>query len=202
MDADGDPLGPMSNVQLTLETAEDQQFVQSVWPDEKSDLKTDNLLPGQYILGLNTYLPVSRGSGPYPPIYFPGVRRRSNAQVITLAAGEHKLLSEMRIKKGKACEFPVLVIDELGKPSPSTQVELAYSDYPHFYVDPGDQTDQNGRETIYAVFPGPVFLRAEKQLGDGSTAQSEKLELSSCPIEPVSLKLSRAVVDRPEPNEK
>lgn len=202
VDTDGDPLGPMSNVQLTLEAAEDQQFVQSVWPDEKSDLKADNLLPGQYILGLNTYLPVSRGSAPYPPIYFPGVSSRSDAQVITLSAGEHKLLSEMRIKKGKECEIPVLVVDGLGKPSPSTQVALAYSDYPHFYVEPRDQTDGDGRETIYAVFPGPVFLRAEKQQPDGSTAQSENLELSSCPSEPVSLKLSRVVVDQPEPKKK
>jgi len=202
VDADGDPLGPMSNVQLTLETAEDQQFVQSVWPNEKSDLETANLLPGQYILGLNTYLPVDRGSAPYPPIYFPGVSSRSDAQVISVAAGEHKLLSEMRIKKGKQCEIPVLVVDGIGKPSPSTQVELAYSDYPHFYVEPRDQTDENGRGTIYAVFPGPVFLRAEKQQRDGSTAQSENLELSSCPTKPVSLKLSRVVVDQPEPKKK
>jgi len=31
IDVDGDVLGPMSSVQLTLETAEDQQFVQSVY---------------------------------------------------------------------------------------------------------------------------------------------------------------------------
>jgi len=71
--------------------------VQSAWPDEKSNLKADNLLPGEYNLGLNTYLPVSRGSAPYPPIYFPGVGIRSEAQVITLGAGEQKVLSEMRI---------------------------------------------------------------------------------------------------------
>jgi hypothetical protein len=108
----------------------------------------------------------------------------------------------MQIKKGKEWEIPVLVVDRLGKPSPSTQVALAYSDYPHFYVEPGDQTDENGRETIYAVFPGPVFLRAEKQQRDSSTAQSENLELRSCPTEPVSLKLSRVVVGQPEPKRK
>lgn len=66
VDAEGAPLGPMSNVQLTLETAKDQQSVVSVWPDENSELKAENLLPGEYILGLNTYLPVNRGSAPYP----------------------------------------------------------------------------------------------------------------------------------------
>jgi hypothetical protein len=191
VDMDGIPLGPMSNVQLTLETAGDQQFVQSVWPDEKSNLKADNLFPGQYILGLNTNLPVNRGSAPYPPIYFPGVGTRSAAQVITLGAGEQKVLSEMRIKRGQQCEIPVLVIDSLGKPSPSTAVALAYRDYPHFYIEPREQTDENGRGTAYAVFPGPVFLRAEKQREDGSRFESESLEVSSCPTESVSLKLSR-----------
>ena len=156
------------------------------------------LLPGKYILGLNTYLPVGRGSAPYPSIYFPGVSARSDAQVITLAAGEHKVLSEMRIKKGKECEIPVLVIDGLGKPSPSTQVALAYSDYPHFYVEPRDLTDESGREVVYVVFPGHVVLRAEKQLENGSIAQSDNLELSSCPAEPVSLRLNHVVVNQTE----
>ena len=201
VDAAGEPLGPLSNVQLTLETAEDQQFVQSVWPDEHSDLKVENLLPGQYILGLNTYLPVGRGFAPYPPTYFPGVSRRSKAQVIDVAVGEHKLMSEMRIMKGKECDIPVFVSDALGKPSPSTGVALAYSDYPHFYLD-RNPTDENGRQTIYAVFPGPVWLRAEKQQRDGSTVQSENVELNSCPTESVSLKLSRVVVDRAESKKK
>lgn len=192
----------MSSVQLTLETAKDQQFVLSVWPNEKSDLEAENLLPGQYILGLNTNLPVSRGSAPYPPTYFPGVSTRSEAQVITLSAGEHKVLSEMRIKKGRQCEIPVLVTDSLGRPSPSTAVALAYRDYPHFYIEPREQTDNNGRGTVYAVFPGPVFLRAEKQREDGSRAESESLEVSSCPSEAVSLKLSRIVARQPESKNK
>ena len=202
VDVDGNLLGPMSSVQLTLETAEDQQFVQSVGPDETSSLEAKNLLPGEYILGLNTYLPVVRGSAPYPPIYFPGVSSRAEAQVITLSAGERKILPEMRIKKGQECEIPVLVTDSLGKPSPSTVVALAYPDYPHFYYGPREQTDEEGRETVYAVFPGHVLLRAEKQHEGGSTAQSENLEVTSCPAEPVTLKLTRVVVDQAEPEKK
>jgi hypothetical protein len=202
VDMDGTPLGPMSNVQLTLETAEDQQFVQSVWPDEKSNLKADGLLPGQYILGVNTYLPVNRGSAPYPPIYFPGVRTRPEAQVITLDAREQKVLSEMRIRRGQQCEIPVLVTDSLGKPSPSATVALAYSDYPHFYIGPREETDQNGRERVYAVFPGPVFLRAQKKREDGATLESENLEVRSCPAEAVSLKLSGVASDQPDPEKK
>ena len=203
VDMDGDPLGPMSNVQLTLETAEDQQFVQSVWPDENSNLRADNLLPGEYILGLNTYLPVNRGSAPYPPIYFPNARARSEAQVIALRAGEQKVLSEMRIKKGQACEIQVQVFDGLGKPSPSTVVALAYRDYPHFYIEPHEQTDENGRELVYAVFPGPALLRAEKELAkDGSSLESETVEVSSCPTQPVSLKLIRKVSGQSESNQK
>jgi hypothetical protein len=195
VDVDGAPLGPMSNVQLTLETADDQQFVASVYPNEKSDLTVEHLLPGEYILGLNTWLPVIRGFEPYPPTYFPDANNRSRAQVITLKAGEHKVLSEMRVKKGKPCEIPVQVVDGLGKPLPSTQVALAYSDYPHFYVGPNEQTDEAGKETVYAVFPGPVYLRAEKRNENGSTDESEQVEVNSCPLEPVQLKLTRTVVE-------
>jgi len=198
VDVDGTVLGTMSNVQLTLETADDQQFVQSVWPDEKSDLHADNLLPGRYILGLNTFLPVSRSTPNYPPTYFPGVGSRSEAEVITLSAGEHKVLSEMRIKKGKDCEIPVIVVDRLGSPSQSAIVALAYRDYPHSYVEPHEQTDENGKETIYAVFPGPVLLRAEKSQQDGSTLQSENVELSSCPTGAVRLQLDHLAVDQPD----
>lgn len=198
VDVDGDVLGSMSNIQLTLETADDQQFVRSVWPDEKSNLHADNLLPGRYILGLNTFLPVSWSTPHYPPIYFPGVGSRAEAEVITLNAGEHKILSEMRIKKGKDCEIPAVVVDSLGRPSQSAIVALSYSDYPHFYFLPPEQTDENGKETVYAVFPGPIWLRAEKSQQDGSTLQSEKLELSSCPTEAVRLQLNHLAVDQPE----
>jgi 5-hydroxyisourate hydrolase-like protein (transthyretin family) len=202
VDVEGGQLGPMSNVQLTLETAKDQQFVVSVWPDEKSDLKAENLLPGDYILGLNTSLPVNRGSAPYPPTYYPGVAARSEAQVIMLRPGEQKVLSEMRIKKGQECEIPIVVTDSSGKPSPSSVVGLAYRDYPHFYIEPRQETDNNGRVTVYAVFPGPVFLRAEKRREDGSSLESESLELSACPSQTVSLKLSHTVAEHSNASQK
>ena len=50
------------------------------------------------------------------------------------------------------------------------------------------------------MFPGTVFLRAEKQRESGSTIQSDTLEVGSCPGEAVTLKLTGVVVDRPEPN--
>jgi hypothetical protein len=195
VDVDGDVLGPMSNVQLTLETADDQQFVQSVWPDEKSNLHADSLLPGRYILGLNTFLPVSRSTPHYPPTYFPGVGSRAEAETISLGVGEHKILPQMRIKKGKDCEIAVIVVDELGSPSQSAVVALAYRDYPHFYVEPREQTDENGKETIYAVFPGPVLLRAERPQKNGTTVQSEESELSFCPTEAIRLKLDHLAVE-------
>ena len=90
------------------------------------------------------------------------------------------------------------VTDSLGRPSRSTIVALAYRDYPHFYSEPREQTDENGEETIYAVFPGPVLLRAEKPQEDGSTLQSQKVELSSCPTEAVHLELDHLAVDQPD----
>jgi len=51
---------------------------------------------------------------------------------------------------------------------------------------------------VYAVFPGPVLLRAEKPQEDGLTAQSQKVELSSCPTEAVRLELDHLATDQPD----
>jgi tetratricopeptide (TPR) repeat protein len=187
---DGSRFTVLSNVQLSLVTAEGQQFVQSVWPDQNSNLVAERLVPGKYILGLNTYLPATRGS-PYPPIYYPGVSRLSEAKVITLGPGEHKVLPEMRIKKSTPCEIPVRVLDKTGKPSPSTELPVFYLDYPHYYD--SDETDASGKGDVYAVFPGPVFLRAEKPIPGQPDIQSEPVELDTCPAAPIQLKLMHAV---------
>ena len=191
VDEDGSRFTVMTSVQLSLETAEGQQFVRSVWPDSNSNLVAERLAPGKYVLGLNTYLPVSRGLLPYPPIYYPGVSRLSEAGVITLAPGEHKVLPEMRIKKGTPCEIRVQVLDKTGKPSPSTGLPVFYLDYPHYYG--SDETDPSGKGDVYAVFPGPVFLRAEKPIPGQPDIQSEPVELDTCPAAPIQLKLMHAV---------
>jgi len=201
-DADGKSINILSNVQLTLETVKDRQFVQSVWPDENSELKADHLFPGEYILGLNTYMPAVHGSAPYPAIYYPGVSRRSDAQLIKIAAGEHKVLPEMRIKEGKGCEFQAIVIDKTGKPSQSAAVGLAYEDYANFTVGYKEQTNANGQQMIYAVFPGPVVLRAEKARADGSADASEVVTLNSCPTQPVVLRLNHTLPHSPEADRK
>jgi hypothetical protein len=193
VDVDGGFLDDI-NDPLTLETAGGQEFVKSTIPDGSGNLVADRLLPGKYILGLSTYTPVLDYQPPYPPTYYPGVSRRSEAQVITLRAGEHKMLPDMRIKKGSACQIPVQVIDELGHPSPDTDVALAYPDYPNFWIK-DNPTDENGRGKVYAVFPGTVRLRAEKPDKDNSTLESDITELTSCPDKPVLLKLSHRVTD-------
>jgi hypothetical protein len=197
VDRDGKQLGPMTDIQLSLVTADNNDFVKSVWPDEKSELVVDQLLPGRYLLGLNTYLPWSRGQDPYPPTYFPGVSERSQAEVITIAPGEHKVLGDMRIEEGKECKIHVLVVGQTGRPSPSTEVALAYRDFPHSYTKPREATDAAGKETVYAVFPAHVFLRAVKRHEDGSVSRSQPVELGSCPAKPALLKLSSTVGDAP-----
>jgi len=197
VDMDGGFLDDI-NDPLTLETADGQQFVESTIPDGSGNLVADRLLPGKYILGLSTYTPVLDYQPPYPPTYYPGVSRRSEAQVITLRAGEHKVLPDMRIKKGTACQISVQVTDELGHPSPDTDVSLAYPDYPHFWIK-DNPTDENGSGRVYAVFPGIVSLRAEKPDKESSRLESDVTELTSCPDKRVFLKLSHRVTAPQEP---
>lgn len=195
VDVDGSHFNASSNVQLSLVTAEGQEFVRSVWPDEEGNLIVDRLPPGKYILGLNTYLPATSDSS-YPPIYYPGVSHRAEAEAITLGPGERKVLPEMRVKKGAPCDIPVQVFDEAGQPSPSAQLALFYRDYPHYWVD--HDTDANGKGAVYAVFPGPVLLKALKPNEDQSVIESEPVEVDNCPAEPVQLKLLHPVTDSQE----
>jgi hypothetical protein len=198
VDVDGGSLDEIGDP-LDLETADDQKFVSGTLPDGGGNLIADRLLPGKYILGYGTYAPVMDFQPPYPPTYYPGVSRRSEAQVITLRAGEHKMLPDMRIKKGTACQIPVQVADELGQPSPSTDVGLAYPDSPNFWIK-DNPTENDGTTKVYAVFPGTISLRAEKPDKDNSTLESDVLKVTSCPDRPVSLKLNHRVTDPQEPH--
>lgn len=199
VDVDGDSLDD-TNDPLTLETSVDQEFVQHAYPDEKGNIVADRLLPGKYVLGLSTYLPVFEDRPPYPPTYYPGVSRRSEAQVITLRAGEHKKLLDMRLKKGTPCQISVQVTDELGHPSPSTDLALAYPDYINFWI-ADNPTEEDGRGKVYAVFPGTVSLRAARPDKDNSTLESDVTELTSCPDKPVVLKLSHRVTNPQVPQD-
>ena len=197
VDVDGTPL--YSGVQLTLEAANDQEFVQSVYSEENGRLDADRLLPGKYLLGLSTYIPPLDDQPPYPPTYYPGVSLRSEAQVINLRAGEQKVLPQMRIKKGTACQITVKVVDERGNPSPDTEVGFAYPDYPHFWIK-DNPTEKDGTTKVFAVFPGKASLRAEKPDNDHTMLESDVTELTSCPGQPVLLILSHRVSDPQEPH--
>jgi hypothetical protein len=197
VDADGDSLASRDNVELTLTTAERAEFIRNVFPDEKSNLVFENLLPGKYILGLTH--PALEGA-PYRPVYFPGVSSRTDAQVISLEAGEHKILPEMRIKKGIPCKIPVRVIDEDHKPLPSGVVTLAYPETGQFDAYPDWQPDANGKAAVYAVFPGIVYLRAEKENEARTGLDADVVEVTSCPAEPVFLKVGGPVTHAQEPH--
>jgi hypothetical protein len=188
-DADGNS-HDAPHVSLTLETAKDHEFARLTSSDVDGNVLVEKLLPGDYVLGINTYDP----GPPYRPMYYPGVSRRSEAQVINLRAGEHKVLPDMQIKKGTACQISVQVTDEFGHSSPDTNIALVYPEIPDYWFS-DEATGENGRANIFVVFPGTVGLRAEKPAKDNSTIESDVTDLTSCPDKPVVLKLSHRVTD-------
>lgn len=101
----GEKLNERYSIQFSLETADDGQQVKSVFPDENSDLVINGLPPGEYILGVNTYM-APDPTPSCPSTYYPGVNQRSDAQVISLALGEQKVLQEIRITKAQECHLP------------------------------------------------------------------------------------------------
>lgn len=196
VDADGDSLPSNYKFGLTLTTAERGEFVENVFPDEKSNLVIDNLLSGKYILALTA--PATE-EAPYRPFYYPGVRSRAEAQVIDLGPGEQKVLPEMRIKKGKPCWIRVHVIDEDQKSLPSDDVTIAYAETRWFYIAPEWRGDAHGEGAAFAVFPGTVFLRAENENEARTGFDSDVVEVNSCPSEPVLLKVGHSVTSPQKP---
>jgi hypothetical protein len=196
VDADGDSLASNYKFGLTLTTAERGEFVRNVFPDEKSNLVIENLMPGKYILALTS--PATE-EAPYRPFYFPGVKSRAEAQVIDLGPGEQKVLREMRIKKGTPCLIRVHVIDEDQKSLPSDLVTLAYAETRWFDIAPEWRGDANGEGAVFAVFPGIVYLRAENENEARTGFDSDVVEVSSCPSEPVLLKVGHSVTSPQEP---
>ncbi|HMD85448.1 MAG TPA: carboxypeptidase-like regulatory domain-containing protein [Terriglobia bacterium] len=188
-DADGNS-HDAPHVSLTLESAKDHELARLTSSDEEGNVVVERLLPGDYILGINMYDP----GPPYRPTYYPGVSRRSEAQVINLRAGEHKVLPDMRIKRGTACQISVQVTDEFGHPSRDTNIALVYPEIPDYWFS-DKATGENGRANIFVVFPGAVGLRAEKPAKDNSRIESNVIELTSCPDKPIVLKLSHRVTD-------
>ncbi len=183
------------HVSLTLETAKDHEFAGLASTDEEGKVVVGRRLPGDYVLGIN----VDDPEPPYRTTYYPGVSRRSDAQVITLRAGEHKVLPAMRIKKGTACQISVEVTDEFGHPARGTDIAVAYPEIPDLWL-ADSETDENGRGSVFVVFPGSVGLMAQKRMMGNSRINSNDIELTSCPDKPVVLKLSRRVAAPQEPH--
>jgi hypothetical protein len=74
-------------VQLTLVSSDDDNREWWTWTDKEGNYEFNMVQPGSYLLGLNlTWAPDSED--PYPKTFYPGVKTRTEASLITVGEGE------------------------------------------------------------------------------------------------------------------
>lgn len=84
VDAEGQPV---KEVQINLVTGEDNDKYWYTWTDSDGNYSFTKVQPGNYLLGLNLKWAPDKDD-PYPKTYYPGVKTRSEAALLTVGEGE------------------------------------------------------------------------------------------------------------------
>lgn len=172
---------------------EGNAFSSYVRTDKEGRYVMKLLRPGRYHLGVRIAGSAGATYVPYPKTYFPGVKDRSQANVITITEGQRIELDELilparfidRTLKG-------VVVDEDGKPVTGAVVWLKERQYDDADMPYRRETDSEGKFS-YPVYEGIKYsLNAYVESGGRHVKRSEPLEvvITSNP-EPVRLVLKK-----------
>ncbi|HET8782694.1 MAG TPA: hypothetical protein VFM63_09760 [Pyrinomonadaceae bacterium] len=143
VDAAGEPA---KEVQLRLGFADDEGNEQWTWTDKEGNYEFVRVQPGNYLLGFNlTWAPDK--NDPYPRTFYPGVKTRAEAALITVGEGERLKGYNMTLPpRLSQREVKVTVVWPDGRPAAGVMVYYEMNDV----TDPGDKvdTDTKGRATV------------------------------------------------------
>lgn len=78
---------PAKEVQVNLALGEDEEKYWYTWTDKEGRYEFPRVQPGGYLLGFNLRWAPDKDD-PYPKTYYPGVKTRSEASLITVGEGE------------------------------------------------------------------------------------------------------------------
>lgn len=78
---------PVKEVQINLVTGDDNDKGWYTWTDHEGKYSFTKVHPGSYLLGFNLKWAPNKGD-PYPKTYYPGVKTRFEASLITVGEGE------------------------------------------------------------------------------------------------------------------
>ena len=143
LDAAGEPA---KEVQVRLGSADDADSERFTWTDKEGYYEFVRVQPGGYLLGFNlTWAPDK--DDPYPRTFYPGVKTRAEAALLTVGEGERLKGYDMTLPpRLSARQVDVTVVWPDGRPAVGVRVYYEMNDV----TDIGNsiETDTKGRASV------------------------------------------------------
>ena len=119
VDAKGEPI---KDVELTLVSEEDDEREWQTWTDKEGRYEFYMVQPGGYLLGFNIVSAPDKDD-PYPKTFYPGVKTRAEASLITVGEGEKLKGYDMTLPPSlRERQLNVTVVWPNGTPAANVQV--------------------------------------------------------------------------------
>ena len=193
LDAQGMPAADVL-IELVPATREAGTHTDFVRTDKEGRYVMKLVKPGRYYLGVRIFGSAGATYVPYPQTYFPGVRDRSQATVITISEAQRIELGEL-ILPAKFIERTLngIVVDADGTPVAGAVVWLKERQYQDSDMPYQRETDAEGRFS-FPVYEGIRYeLHANVAVDRGRMKQSEPLRVViTSSQEPVKLVIKKA----------
>ena len=164
LDAEGQPVPDISVELIPVDVKEvDDDFfmkIENHYSNEHGRYELKEVPPGRYLMGINLSDETPNQYTPYPRTYFPGVKDRNQATVISV--GEHQKLEDYdlhlppRLAEGTITGS---VLWPNGRPAVGARVRLVYTDH-EWNVYDEVETDSHGRYSIKGYEGFEYWLKA------------------------------------------
>jgi hypothetical protein len=187
LDAEGKPV---KEIQLNLVPENNGDKERWTWTNEEGRYEFRLVQPGSYLLGFNLKW-VPDKDDPYPKTYYPGVKTRSEAALITVGEGERLKGYDMTLPpKLTEREVTVTVVWPDGKPAVGVDVYYEISEG----TSSGEavKTDKQGK-AVLSLFENYRYILS-------STTERNNKDVHSAPVEIVvdkRLEPLKFVLDKP-----
>lgn len=189
----------MSAVDVLMELVptnqrEDNSYSSYVKTDKDGRYEMKLLRPGRYLLGVRIAGSAGSTYVPFPQTYYPGVKDRAQATVITVTEGQRVELQEL-VLPARFIDRTLngIVVNEDGTPVAGATVWLKERQYNDSDMPYRTETDSEGRFS-YPVYEGVKYsLTANVDSAERREKQSDPLEIViTSNLEPIKLVLKKA----------
>lgn len=187
LDAAGDPA---KEVQVNLLWGEDSEKYWYTWTDKEGYYKFVLVQPGTYLLGFNLKWAPDKDD-PYPKTFYPGVKTREEASMLTVGEGEalkgYNLTLPPRLRRR---ELKVTVVWPDGKAASGVEVDFAVNEATSL----GERikTETNGTAVLSLFEKHPYIIFAQAERGEEKQFHSPPIEIFvDDNLKPVKLVLSK-----------